>query len=60
MNPFNIRTTIIGGYALNKDENYMTENWFYNGLNTVMSNTWNMREIIMSGDCNERRGGTIT
>jgi hypothetical protein len=38
----------------------MPENGFYNGVNTVISNTRNMWEIIISGDCNERIGGTVS
>lgn len=42
MKPFDIRITINVGYAVNVDENYMTEDGFYNGLNTVISihGTW--------------------
>jgi hypothetical protein len=59
MSPFDMRITIIGGYALNNDENYMAEDGFYNGLNTVLFNTGNTMEIIMPGALNGRMAAQL-
>jgi len=53
---FGARTTIIGVYGVNEDENINVKDTFYEQLNNQIINTGSSRELILLGDFNARTG----